>query len=71
MTLEEYKILPGQVQEMVLFNEGHFIDAILRTKSVIALYSLFSFFVRLEYDTVNYRIAPKGISCRKNFDYFD
>ncbi len=67
MTLEEYQILPGQVQEMILFNEGKFLDADIKQESVIAFYKLFSFFVKLEYDTVNYCIASKEAYRRRPF----
>lgn len=59
MNPEKFMALPGYKQESIIFTEGNFVDSKVEDKKIFALYSIHTFFVELEYDTVNYRISSK------------
>ena len=59
MTLYEYKLLPDAEQYEVLFNQGDFVTSRISGTKRYALYSLFLFFLEVEYNSAENKIVKK------------
>ena len=59
ISLYEFRNLPDQEQEKLIFNKGTFIDFKFNGKSRFALYAVDLFFVELEYDAKSNELTHK------------
>lgn len=57
MSLEDFRHLSGQLQEIIILQKGSFIDSKNREGKVIALYDLYDFFVEVTFEIVKKRIT--------------
>lgn len=57
MSLEDFRHLSGQLQEIIILQKGSFIDSKNREGKVIALNDLYDFFVEVTFEIVKKRIT--------------
>lgn len=57
MSLEDFRNLSDQLQEIIILQKGSFIDSKSREGKIIALYDLYDFFVEVTFEMVQKRIT--------------
>lgn len=57
LNLYEFKMLSDHKQYDLIFTKGDYLDVHIEVNSRFALYALFKFFVEIEYNSLNNKIA--------------